>query len=260
MLAIDLEKCIGCLKCISVCPFHVLHIEDGKPAVGNEKFCIQCLHCAAACPQKAIDLGELDGVLPGDPPQLPENADELMERCLLGRRSYRDFKPAPVPKDVLKKALRIAAWAPSAKNQHPVKWIIVDHEESIRNIMNHILEYVRETGTSPEIASLYEEGKNVVMGNAKTLLLAYARTEAINPFTDTALAMYNAELMLQAQGIGTCWAGYLMRMCNQVPALLELFNLPEGCRFYGAMMAGYPDQEAYLHIPNRRKQPDIRWI
>ena len=126
--------------------------------------------------------------------------------------------------------------------------------------MDYILEYVKETGVSPEIGELYERGQNVVMGNAKTLILAYARTDAINPPVDTALALHQAELLLQAQGVGTCWAGYLARMCNQVPALKEMLKLPEGCQFYAAMMAGYPDKEQYLHIPNRQKQPEIQWL
>ncbi|MDD3168717.1 MAG: nitroreductase family protein [Eubacteriales bacterium] len=260
MIKIDYNKCIGCMKCVSVCPFQVLDSKDGKPAMQDERRCIKCLHCAAACPQKAIDLGELEGVLPGELPAVPEDLPKLIEGFLMTRRSYRLFKPEPVPRDTLRSALKVSAWAPSAKNQHPTKWIVIDDENKIRIIMDHILDFVKETGVSPEIAELYNRGQNVVMGNAKTLILAYARTDAINPPVDTALALHQAELLLQAQGIGTCWAGYLMRMCNQVPALKEIFKLPEGCQFYAAMMAGYPDNEQYLHIPNRHKQTDIQWL
>ena len=156
--------------------------------------------------------------------------------------------------------MKVSAWAPSAKNQHPTKWVVISDDNKISIIMEHILEYVKETGISPEIAELYKLGHNVVMGNAKTLILAYCRTNAINPSVDTALAIYNAELTLQAQGIGTCWAGYLTRMCNQVPAIREILKLPEDCQVYGALMVGYPGDEKYIHIPNRHKQPDIQWL
>lgn len=260
MVTIDLEKCIGCLKCVSVCPFSVLHIVDGKPEMKDEELCIKCLHCAAACPQNAICLGGLEGILSVEMPEFPKDDHKLIEGHLMTRRSYRHFKPEPVPKDILMNALKVSAWAPSAKNQHPARWIIINDEDKISRIMDHILEYVRETGVSKEIAEVYERGHNVVMGNAKTLILAYARTSAINPPVDTALALYHVELMLQSQGIGTCWAGYLTRMCNQVPALRELFKLPEDCQFYGSLMAGYPENEKYIHIPNRHKQPDIQWL
>lgn len=260
MIKIDSTKCIGCLKCVSVCPFNVLDIENKRPKANEEKPCIKCLHCAAACPQNAVYFDNIEGIIQQEEPKHPENHPEIIEGHLMRRRSYRHFKPEAVPKEILNHALTVSEWAPSAKNQHPAKWIVVRDENTITLIMDHILDYVKETGTSPEIAALYERGYNVVMGNAKTLLLSYARTDSINPFADTTLAMYTVELLLQSQGIGTCWAGYLMRMCNQVPALKKLFNLPEGCQFYGAMMMGFPENENYIHIPNRLKQPDIQWL
>lgn len=260
MITIDHEKCIGCLKCVSVCPFKVLDVADGRPDAGEGKLCIKCLHCAAVCPQNAISLGEYEGALPLELPEFPEEMKKLMELSLLTRRSYRRFLQKPVPVDIVKEALRVAAWAPSAKNQHPAKWIVVNQEEKIKKIMDLILGYVRETQQYLEIEKLYQQGHNVVMGNSKTLILAYARMDAVNPPVDSALALYNAELVLQAQGIGTCWAGYLTRMCNQITELKELLELPEGCQFYGALMAGYPDHEEYLRIPNRMKQPDIKWF
>lgn len=260
MITIDYEKCIGCNTCISVCPFEVLKAGAAGPEPAQDGICIRCLHCAAVCPENAICLGDLEGSLPGDVAKLPENGESLIRDFLMARRSYRMFKPEPVPRDVLSDAIRVAAWAPSAKNQHPAKWIIVDDGDRIKEMMEYILNFVKKTGTSPEIAALYEQGRNVVMGTAKTLILAYARTNAINPPVDTALALYNAELVLQAKGIGTCWAGYLTRMCNQVSEIKELLKLPEGCQFYGALMVGYPEGENYIHIPNRHKQPDIQWI
>lgn len=259
MIKIDSEKCIGCLNCISVCPFNVLEAEAGRPKVAKE-FCIKCLHCAAACPECAISLNGREGVISQEIPKMPENIHKLIEGSLMTRRSYRRFKPEPVPQEIISDALRTAAWAPSAKNQHPTKWIVVNSEAMIRKMMEHILKYVKETGVSPEIAEIYEQGRNVVMGNARTLIIAYARTDAINPFVDSALALYSAELVLQSQGIGTCWAGYLMRMCNQIPAIREMLNIPEGRQVCCCLMAGYPDNEEYIHIPNRLKQPEIKWF
>jgi nitroreductase/NAD-dependent dihydropyrimidine dehydrogenase PreA subunit len=260
MITIDLDHCIGCLRCVSVCPFKVLDTVNGKPDPGEGKLCIKCLHCAAVCPQNAIRLGSLEGALPVEMPQFPEAYPKLIEAQLLTRRSYRHFQAKPVPEDILMDAVRIAAWAPSAKNQHPAKWIIINQDKKIKTMMDIILAYVRETRQYTEIDELYNHGKNVVMGNAGTLILAYARTDAVNPPVDTALALYSAELYLQAQGIGTCWAGYLTRMCNQIPMLRDILELPEGCQIYGALMAGYPDIEQYIHIPNRHKKPDIKWF
>ena len=106
-----------------------------------------------------------------------------------------------------------------------------------------------------------EVGNNIVIGNATTLLLAYARNNAISPETDTAIAMTTVELYLQAKGIGTCWAGYLRGMANRIPEIKELLpELPENNSFYGAFMLGYPEDEKYLHVPQRFKRADIEWV
>jgi nitroreductase/NAD-dependent dihydropyrimidine dehydrogenase PreA subunit len=261
MIEINYDRCINCFQCISVCPFKVLSKENGRPEVAAKDRCIKCLHCAAVCPENAVSLEEVEGILRDPLTELPANYSELIENHLMNRRSYRQFQPKTVPKEILEHALKVSAWAPSAKNQHPAKWTVVNDEQTVQTIMDHILGYIRETGASPEIVTLYDQGLNVVTATARTLIFVYSKTTAINPLGDTTLALYNVDLMLQAQGIGTCWAGYLMRMCNQIPALRELLKLPEDCQFYGALMAGYPsDKETYIHIPSRHKLPNIQWI
>lgn len=260
MIRIDKQKCIGCKKCVSICPFTVLEMADGKAQLIENKFCLECLHCAATCPKQAISLEEKAGILDEKVAALPEDFIKLLESHVMTRRSYRHFKENPVERAVLKRALHVASWAPSAKNQHPTNWMVVDSKEIIDQMMQHIVDFVKETGTSPEVLSELEKGNNCVIGTAPTLLLAYAADKTINPLADTSIALTTVELLLQAQGIGTCWAGYLTRFCNAIPQLKELFELPEGNSFYAALMLGYPDKEDYPSIPERAKKQEIKWL
>ena len=266
MITIDNAKCTGCLTCLSVCPFTVLEEADGKPQLAEGKGCLACMHCAAACPEKAISYGEQEAILQSSLPQTAEGFDAErfaaeLKGHILGRRSYRHFSSEKVDRKLIEEALELASWAPSAKNQHPTKWIIIDDADIIKQIMEHILKYAEENGISPEIVSEYAIGNNVVMGTAPTMLLAYASEYAISPETDTAIAMTTAELYLQSKGVGTCWAGYFKRMCNAIPEVKELLpRIPRGHSFYGAFMMGYPENEEYIHIPNRVKKADISWV
>jgi len=52
-IIIDSEKCRGCKKCISACPFNALYME-GKLAVLKPEECRACNACVKACPFKAI--------------------------------------------------------------------------------------------------------------------------------------------------------------------------------------------------------------
>lgn len=261
MIKIDQDKCIGCMDCLAVCPFTVLEEVDGRPQKAKRKICLKCMHCGAVCPTGAITYKNKSAVLTGELPVIGDDFETDLKNHILMRRSYRHFSEKQVPANIIDEALELASWAPSAKNQHPTKWIVIESQEIIEKIMEHILAYVKETGVSAEIASEFAIGNNVVMGTAKTLVLAYAWDKAISPETDTAIAMATAELYLQAKGVGTCWAGYLKRMCNQLAEIKALLpEIPEDNSFYGAFMLGYPEGEEYLHIPQRVKQADIKRV
>lgn len=54
MAAIDvLSNCIGCTKCVTVCPFEAIKMVDKKAVIDLSK-CTLCGACVAACPVKAI--------------------------------------------------------------------------------------------------------------------------------------------------------------------------------------------------------------
>ena len=54
-MKIDTEKCTGCLKCASACPFCAIDIKTIQDKKGHPEItCAKCGECVAACPQKAI--------------------------------------------------------------------------------------------------------------------------------------------------------------------------------------------------------------
>ena len=261
MIKVNEQKCVKCYKCVSVCPFTVLGNENGYPALRKGKMCINCMHCAAACPHGAL---EHKGKAAVDR-KVEKVADTFaadLEKHVLQRRSYRHFQDKPVDRELIQHVLELADWAPSAKNQHPHGWIVIDSKEMIDAIMDAIVEYSKENGVSPEIVSeLENQNNNVVMGTSRTLILCHANSGAINAPADSAIAMTTVELLLQANGVGTCWGGYLTRMCNAVPKIKEILpELPENHSYYGTFMVGYPENEDYLYVPERVKKADIKFL
>ncbi|MFW5782560.1 MAG: 4Fe-4S binding protein [Candidatus Muiribacteriaceae bacterium] len=55
---IETDKCIGCGKCMSVCPAepNVFMMKDDKSGVVHPESCIECGACVANCPVQCITL------------------------------------------------------------------------------------------------------------------------------------------------------------------------------------------------------------
>lgn len=51
---IDSAKCIGCGKCVELCPMQNITLVDGKAFSGNQ--CTMCYRCANRCSEQAITL------------------------------------------------------------------------------------------------------------------------------------------------------------------------------------------------------------
>ncbi|MEI6602292.1 MAG: mercury methylation ferredoxin HgcB [Clostridia bacterium] len=55
-LAVHEEKCIGCGKCVEVCPHAVFEIRARKAVMVDRDACMECGGCAKNCPSGAIDV------------------------------------------------------------------------------------------------------------------------------------------------------------------------------------------------------------
>ena len=50
------QTCIGCGKCVEVCPHRVLKLENGKAVFQKKERCMECGACAQNCPVDAISV------------------------------------------------------------------------------------------------------------------------------------------------------------------------------------------------------------
>ena len=50
------ETCVGCSKCVQLCPLNNIQMVNNKPVWGNK--CTHCMACMNYCPTKAIEYGK----------------------------------------------------------------------------------------------------------------------------------------------------------------------------------------------------------
>jgi NAD-dependent dihydropyrimidine dehydrogenase PreA subunit len=55
-LKLDPDKCIGCGRCVEVCPHRVFHLTDRKADIVHRNKCMECGACALNCPADAISV------------------------------------------------------------------------------------------------------------------------------------------------------------------------------------------------------------
>jgi len=56
-LELEREKCVGCGRCIEVCPHQVFKMADRKAVIEHKNRCMECGACAKNCPVGAISAG-----------------------------------------------------------------------------------------------------------------------------------------------------------------------------------------------------------
>lgn len=55
-LELDQSACIGCGRCLEVCPHQVFSPDDRKVLLADRDACMECGACALNCPVKVIKV------------------------------------------------------------------------------------------------------------------------------------------------------------------------------------------------------------
>ena len=53
-LELDQATCVGCGRCLEVCPHQIFELEGKKALLRKKDDCMECGACALNCPVKAI--------------------------------------------------------------------------------------------------------------------------------------------------------------------------------------------------------------
>ncbi len=264
---VDVAACNKDEICVLECPARILHMTEQGPKMeeGGEEICIRCGHCVAVCPVAAVSL---DFLRPEDCLEINESFllnSEQADHFLRSRRSVRTYRKKPVEKDVLEKALTVAAAAPTGSNRQLVKWMVFHERKSVETIAAHVVDWMRYViQHNPEVAATLNmekilsdvaKGVDRICRHAPHMVFAYAGKDVGVGAADCHTALAYLELALPPLGTGSCWAGYVTFAASQWPPLTEFLALPKEYLFHGALMVGYP-KFTYHRIPPRN-HPDI---
>lgn len=171
-------ECNGCGRCVKTCPIQLLMIENEK-ARPNHRYddfrCITCQNCVSVCPQNAIiidgdyrvekgfwkntDVFRGSKTLPNpfmfnDKKLFEEYEKDLTEteKVIYKRRSIRLYKKKQLPKDLVHRVIEAGRFAPSAGNNQPWKYIVIQNKGLISEINRKCKKFIKliMRGTMPD--------------------------------------------------------------------------------------------------------------
>ncbi len=133
---------------------------------------------------------------------------ELIE-AIKGRRSIREYKSDPVPREVIMDILDAGNWAPSAKNGHQWRFTVLTGEAKDEyNLMfrDHLNTFIRqhgrgEAGSAPWTLEIMEEAPVVV------IVWNTNDNGWITEEHSVAAAIQNICLRAYDLGLGSLWIG-----------------------------------------------------
>jgi len=161
------------------------------------------------------------------------------------RRSVREYRPDPIPQEVLTRVLDAARIAPSGSNRQPTRLIVVTDDETKQKLvpMCHDQAFV---ATAPVVV--------VACGRD----IKYNRGEWMGRYAmivDVVIAVDHLTLAARAEGLGTCWIGSFSNA-----ALKESFSLPEDVDVVAVTPLGYPKGDPFTEPEGRIPLDDfVRW-
>jgi nitroreductase len=177
---------------------------------------------------------------------------------LMKRRSIRKYLDQPVDLDLLKEIIQESTLAPSAGNEQPWKFIIVQNPDVLQEISRACKEKLltRIAANPDDYAKKYQhmlqnDSFNIFY-NAPCLVLIVGESQVKNLLFDCTLAASYFMMSAAAKGLGTCWINFARELSN--PALLEQIGVPENHTIVAPIIIGYP---AIVPAPPKRKTVTI---
>jgi len=153
------------------------------------------------------------------------------------RRSVRRYQDRPVPEELVQKLLAAASSAPSARNQQPWQFVVIDDRE--------ILAEIAEVNPNAQMARRAPLGI-LVCGDLGL------ETSPGYWVVDCAAAVENMLLAAHALGLGAVWTGVYPRQ-ERMDGLRRIAKLPDNIMPHSLVVLGYPAEQP---TPQDRYRPD----
>jgi len=285
---IEAELCIGCGKCIEVCPSKTLSLADGKAVVSGEDS-LGCDHCAAVCPTEAVRVGFVDeaalqlSTVETRKDWLPHGRYDAasLVQLMRSRRSCRSFSDEPVPREALEDLVKIGAAAPSGTNCQLWTFTVLPNRKAVMVLGDQVARFFDKLNGMAEkptmrlvsrffmhdaLGAYYREyykkvkdgleeyratGRDRLFHGATAAIVIGSRPGASCPAEDALLAAGNILLAAHAMGFASCLIGFAVEAIRRERPIAQSLGIPDDEKVYAVIALG-KTKEKYRRVAGRR--------
>lgn len=256
---VDIEKCVGCGKCVKVCPGGILSLNESRKAeiADFTEFgwngCWQCEHCLAVCPVGAISIF---GHTPENSLTVPQPKDTMpiINSLVANRHSCRRYKNKNVDTAIINDMLDCIANAPNGGNKQQVEFTLIDDKEQMnmfRQLAYSKMEALAKDGIYPKgfDKQSYEDMKHwestvrpdMMFCGAPHILIPHAPLGRGEPIQDVIIAGTYFELLCASRGLGAVMLTFPLAALEQMPEVKSKLGIPKN-HYVGMVIGfGYPE-------------------
>lgn len=172
---------------------------------------------------------------------------EKLLDVIKNRRSVREFKEGKVDRDKIDKILEAGRWAPSAKNRQPWKFVVVQNENTVKEIASY---------------TIYE---SFVRDAALLIAVFLDETEMQDRTKDVqaiGACIQNMLLAIHSIDLGAVWIGEILSRKERVNQVLDA---PDYLELMAVLAVGHPvvrkrsSTRKDLRKMAYREKPGISW-
>jgi nitroreductase len=143
------------------------------------------------------------------------------------RRSIRKYSSKPVPREIIERVIKAGMNAPSAGNEQPWHFMVIDRKKYLE-----------------EIPNIHPHSQMLRQAPVAILICGDLSLETHEGYwvQDCAAATENMLLAVASEGLGSVWLGVYPRQ-DRVDGLRNLFNIPEHVVPFALLPVGYPAEK-----------------
>ena len=187
---------------------------------------------------------------------------EVMElfTAIAERRSTRDFTPEPVDESTLRQLIKTATQAPSAMNEQPWHFTVVENKTVLsqisKNAKAHLLQEMAEGTHIDHFRQTLADQTFDIFYGAPALVVISAPAQSQWAIEDCALAAENLMLAAHAMKLGCCWIGFAQAWLGTAEGH-KAIGLTEAMIPVAPIIVGHPKSAP---APVSRHEPKVHWI